>query len=70
MTVNDKRWIVYLADPNSDSYKGYRLNGPIRTRPNMAKLSFTNGEDQFESVAESPEQAFIKAFDLIDSKTN
>lgn len=68
MTVNDERWIIYLAEPNSDSYKGYRLDGSIRTKPNMAKLSLTNGEDTFESVAESLEDAFIKAFDLIDAK--
>lgn len=70
MTVNDERWIIYLAEPNSDSYKGYQLNGPIQTRPNMAKLSFSNGQDTFESVASSTEEAFIKAFDLIDEKTN
>jgi hypothetical protein len=59
--------MVYNAAPNSGNYKGFELKGTMKTKPNMAKLTFTNGKNEISVIGSSLEDAFIKAFDMIDS---
>ena len=70
ISVSDIRWITYNSEPNADSYKGFSLKGSIKTKPGVAKLTFTNGEKDFEVIGNSIEDAFIKGFDIIDSYEN
>ena len=67
ISVPDDRWIVFNAEPNADSYKGFKLLEPMRTRPGQAQLSFSNGDESFTVNESSIEDAFIKAFDIIDT---
>lgn len=66
-SVDDIRWVDYISGPNPDYYKGFELKENIKTKPNTAKLTFTNGEKEFSVIEISLEEAFIKAFDVIDS---
>lgn len=70
ISVSDIRWNTYNSEPESDSYKGFSLKGTIKTKPGVAKLTFTNGERDFEVIGNSIEDAFIKGFDIIDSFEN
>ncbi len=67
LSVNDTRWIIYNAAPNPENYKGFELKGTMKTKPNMAKLTFTDGKNEISVIGSSLEDAFIKAFDKIDS---
>jgi hypothetical protein len=66
-SVSDSRWFTYISEPNSRSYKGFSLKGTIKTKPGETKLTFTNGEKDFEVIGNSIQDAFIKGFDKIDS---
>lgn len=67
ISVSDERWLIYSSEPNSDSYKGFKLVDPIKTKPGQAQISFSNGDESFTVNESSIEDAFIKAFDIIDS---
>jgi len=67
ISVPDVRWLTYNTEPDPDSYKGFGLKGTMKTKPGIAKLTFTNGEKDFEVIGNSIEDAFIKGFDIIDS---
>lgn len=66
-SISDPRWTVYCAGPKTYNYKGFELKGTIKTKPNLAKLTFTDGEEEFEITADSLEEAYVKGFDQIDS---
>ena len=66
ISISDIRWVEYNSAPNPDSYKGFKLKGNMKSKPNKAKLVFTNGEKDIPVIANSLEAAFVKAFDLID----
>ena len=66
ISVSDDRWIVFCAEPNSDSYKGFKLLEPIKTKPGQVQLSFSNGDESFTVYGSSIEDSFIEAFDIID----
>lgn len=67
ISVPDDRWVIFSAEPK-DCYKGFKLLEPIRTKPGKAQLSFSNDDDESFTVYESSiEDAFIKAFDIIDT---
>lgn len=71
INLNDDRWLNFNSEPNSGSYKGYEIKGTIKTKPTgQTKLTFTNGESTFNVIGESPEEAFLKAFDKIDKLTS
>lgn len=67
ISISDPRWAIYCAGPNTDSYKGFELKGTIKTKPNLAKITFSDGDKEFEVTANSLEDAFVKGFDKIDS---
>jgi hypothetical protein len=67
ISINDTRWITYNSEPDSDSYKGFELQGTMNTKPNAAKLTFTNGVKEITVIENSLEEAFVKVFDMIDS---
>jgi len=70
ISISDIRWVEYNSSPNPDTYKGFKLKGSIKQKPNKAKLVFTNGEKDISITANSIEDAFVKAFDAIDSYKN
>ena len=67
ISISDERWMIYNAEPNSSSYKGFKLIDTIKTKPGQAQLSFSNGDESFTVNESSIEDAFIKAFDIIDT---
>lgn len=67
ISVPDDRWVIFNAEPNADSYKGFKLLEPVRTKPGKAQLSFSNDYESFTVYESSIEDAFIKAFDIIDT---
>lgn len=64
--MSDDRMMVFNSEPNSGSYKGFRLNDTIKTKAGAAKMTFTNGQDNFDIIGNSIEDAYSKAFDRID----
>jgi len=70
ISISDDRWLTYNTEPNPDSYKGFSLKGTIKTKLGIAKLTFTNGQKDFEVIGSSIEDAFIKGFDIIEAFDN
>ena len=70
ISVTDNRWLTYIAEPDPQSYKGFRQKGTMKIETGEVTLTFTNGEKEFDVIGNSIKDAYIKVFDTIDSFEN
>ena len=56
--MDDIRLLEFHSEPNSGFYKGYKQQGAIKTKPGFAKITFSDGQNEFEILGNTIENAF------------
>lgn len=66
--MDDPRLLTYHAEPNSNEYKGYKLEGTIKKNKatGLYRIIMTNGVNKYSGSGYSFEEALIDTFDKID----